>query len=403
MRCRSLRTSSFLVPAFLLFLLFPTSAFSASFSIFPSSGNFSAGERFVANVTVTSDVSMNAASASISFPQDVLSVESVQKGSVLNFWVVEPSYSNSSGNISFEGVSLSGFQGTNGSVVTVVFRAKKAGTALVKIESNQILANDGLGTDITAVPQAAQYSIQPAVVTKPSQKEVVPPAPAPAPQDIVTERKEELLDAPVLTMATKGREDIIVGKSKYPRASAVITYTSETGAKVFSSVTADSDGVFSDTIPASLKDGTYAVVGSMVLDDGRQSPASEPILVPIGLVAGIIPVRFLSYMVFSLVTISALVLGYLLQRGAFGTLHTTQELIHREVTETKALLKTSFEVLKEDAEKRAVNSGAPPSLGVENTNFVKELEEAEKVIEQKIADVDILTKKDHKSDIGTVQ
>ncbi len=401
MRFRSLFAASLLVPGFLIFLLFPVSAFSASFSIFPSSGSFSAGERFVANISLTSDVSMNAASASISFPADVLSVESIQKGSVLNFWVVEPSFSNTSGRITFEGVSLSGFQGTNGSVVTVAFRAKKAGVALVAVELNQILANDGLGTDITGTSQAAQYSITPAVVAPPQKRETVPTVPLPVLDE--PEQKEEPLDAPVLSVTTKGGVDMILGTSKYPHASAVITYTSETGAKLFSSVTADSNGVFSDAIPASLKDGTYAVIGSVVLDDGRQSPASEPILVPVGLFAGTIPVRYLSYLVFSLVTISALVLGYILQRGAFGTLHTTQELIHREVAEAKALVKTSFEVLKEDVEKSSHNADAGHGLSTENVNFVKELEEAEKVIEEKISDVDILSKKERKSDSGTVQ
>ena len=81
------------------------------------------------NVLVSSaDQSMNAASGVISFPQDKLEVASISKtGSIFTLWVQEPTFSNSAGAVTFEGIVLNpGFMGANGKAITINFKVKAA-------------------------------------------------------------------------------------------------------------------------------------------------------------------------------------------------------------------------------------------------------------------------------------
>ena len=128
----------------------------------PSSGSSNIGDNFSVGVFVSSaDQAMNAASGVLSFPADKLEVTSVSKNSsVMNLWVQEPSYSNSSGKINFEGIALNpGFTGSAGRVITVNFKTKNSGTANLTFSAGSILANDGLGTSILSSMGSASFAI----------------------------------------------------------------------------------------------------------------------------------------------------------------------------------------------------------------------------------------------------
>ena len=104
---------------------------------------------------------MNAASGAISFPPDKLEVISLSKtGSIFTLWVQEPLFSNSSGAVNFEGIALNpGFTGIGGKLITVNFKAKAAGAAVLNFSSGSVLANDGKGTNILANLGSAQFSL----------------------------------------------------------------------------------------------------------------------------------------------------------------------------------------------------------------------------------------------------
>lgn len=93
---------------------------------------------------------INAISGVLSYPIDKLQVTSVSKiGSVLSLWVQEPSFSNSRGTVSFEGVVPNpGFNESNGRVLAVNFRVVGTGAADISLTSGSLLANDGYGTNI---------------------------------------------------------------------------------------------------------------------------------------------------------------------------------------------------------------------------------------------------------------
>lgn len=132
-----------------VFILFPFFAHAATLSLSSSSNSYVVGDTFTVGVYVGStDESMNAASATVSFPTDALEVVSVSKtGSIFSFWTEEPSFSNSVGKVTFEGVVLNpGFTGSRGTLLIITFKAKKASQLSLKFSSGSVFANDGLAS-----------------------------------------------------------------------------------------------------------------------------------------------------------------------------------------------------------------------------------------------------------------
>ncbi|MDP3956567.1 MAG: cohesin domain-containing protein, partial [bacterium] len=149
-----------------LFLLFfsvlPASAEAATLSFSPTSGSFETGSTFSVSVRVSSaNQALNAISGTVSFPTDKLQVISLSKSdSIIQLWVIEPSFSNMDGTVQFEGVALNpGFTGENGGVIRVTFRAKTVGSAPVSFLTGSILANDGSGTNILSSLGTANFNI----------------------------------------------------------------------------------------------------------------------------------------------------------------------------------------------------------------------------------------------------
>ena len=181
---------SLAVCSLIAFLLLGNTAFAATLSFTPSAGTHEKNATFSVGVYVGSlDKSMNAASGTITFPSDKLQVVSLAKsGTIVDFWAVEPSFSNTAGTVKFEGVILPpGFQGGNGRIVTINFKGKATGIADVKISSQQVLANDGVGTPIASTVTGASFTI----------KEVTAPVPTPIDLDDEKPVVEETVPEPL--------------------------------------------------------------------------------------------------------------------------------------------------------------------------------------------------------------
>jgi hypothetical protein len=152
---RTIKTDNFKTLFFVIFfavagVFFSANAARAAALYFsPVAVSVVAGHGFSVNVGVASaDKAMNAASGTVSFPSDKLEVVSVSKAdSIISLWVQEPSFSSNS--VNFEGIVLNpGFTGSAGRILTINFRAKTAGVALLTFSSGSVLANDGQGTSI---------------------------------------------------------------------------------------------------------------------------------------------------------------------------------------------------------------------------------------------------------------
>lgn len=153
-------------------LFIPHAADAASLSVLPVGGSsVSVGQLFSVTVIASANggQTLNAVSGVISFPQDLLQIVSVDKsGSIINFWISEPS--SGIGRAQFEGgIYNPGYGGSQGRVVTYVFKAKAKGTANIVFSSASILANDGQGTSILERTNPARISI-----TETANEEVAP-------------------------------------------------------------------------------------------------------------------------------------------------------------------------------------------------------------------------------------
>ncbi|MCX6791049.1 MAG: hypothetical protein NTV62_02545 [Candidatus Gribaldobacteria bacterium] len=128
----------------------------------PASGSIAVGSVLTVSVLVnTENAAINNAEATISFPNDLLEVISVNKvGSIFSLWVEDPSFSNLTGTVSFNGgLPTPGFNGAGGKILSVSFRAKKEGSASLAFSSMAIRANDGYGTNVSRVVGSTSYNL----------------------------------------------------------------------------------------------------------------------------------------------------------------------------------------------------------------------------------------------------
>jgi hypothetical protein len=207
-------------------LLFPAFTFAANLVISPGSGSYSAGQTFTATVrAVPNGDNINAVEASMEFDESVLSVVSVSKdGSAFSLWTTEPTFSNTSGTISFGGGSPTPFT-TTSNILNITFRTLAEGSGSVSFSDASVLAADGRGTDVYQSSTPASYTV--AATTA--------PAPTPTPTPSTPE--------PADTHADSSEEAIIFGEPPRPP---------EIGSQTFldPDIWYDTvDGVFTWTLP----------------------------------------------------------------------------------------------------------------------------------------------------------
>ncbi len=158
---------------FLFFLVSIDTAFGATLSVSPATGVYTAGQTFTARVVVnTSGAAVNAADGTLSFKPSEISVVSVAKGSIFNLWTADPSFSNANGTITFSGGSPTGYTGSAGTVISVTFKAKAAGSPKVSFSSGSVLAADGRGTNVLSTMNGGAFTIT-AQETQPQAEVVV--------------------------------------------------------------------------------------------------------------------------------------------------------------------------------------------------------------------------------------
>ena len=171
----------FLILFILFFILFPSSnvfADQASLYLSPASETYQVGSEFSVFVKLGSGGNpVNAAEGTVSFDPKQLSVSSISKsGSVFSLWTNEPAFSNSQGSISFGGGSPSAFNGSAGTIMKIVFRAKTVGQARVSFASGSVLAADGRGTNVLGDMAGGIYDLKSAAIVQPIEPEPEEPA-----------------------------------------------------------------------------------------------------------------------------------------------------------------------------------------------------------------------------------
>jgi hypothetical protein len=161
----------------------PSVASAASYNLTVDKEAFTIGDTFNVDVKIeSSDVGVNAAQATITFPKDVVQVTGIDKGSsAFDFWLQGPSYSNDTGQVAFIGGSQSGISGKSLGVLRMTFKVKGTGAVNIIFTDGAITASDGSGTNVLTSMNGLQLTSvtsQAAVVIKPPQ--IVRPAVAAA-------------------------------------------------------------------------------------------------------------------------------------------------------------------------------------------------------------------------------
>jgi len=241
---KKLILASFVAALFLLLGFRAGAANAASLYLSPSSGDHSVGQSFTVTVGISSaDQAANAISGAVSYPTDLLEATAVSKsGSILGLWVQEPSIA--ANEVNFAGIALNpGFTGSAGRIMSITFKAKAAGTAAVSLSSGSVLANDGLGTNITSGLGKATFTIS---------GQAAPSAPPETP-------KPGLPGAVPITSSS--HPDI---NSWYSRNTADLSWAL---AKGITAVSVFVDGKPA-TVPTASSDGLFDHYSTKPLDDG---------------------------------------------------------------------------------------------------------------------------------------
>ncbi len=171
------------------FFLVVPSLYAANLTVSPSSVTTTVGKTFKVEVMVTNNVeAINAVSIEMSYPQGALEVVSISKaGSFINLWAEEPSFSNTTGLISLEGVALNpGYNKSSGKVITLTVKAKEAGNVNISFKNASVLANDGNATDVLKTKTGALIYVNEEDEVTPVVETVVPVITSPTHTDSST-------------------------------------------------------------------------------------------------------------------------------------------------------------------------------------------------------------------------
>lgn len=417
------RIRKILISLSFIFLVFPFLTKAANLSTSPVSGTLEVGDRVTVRIIVSSDLSINAVSGTLSFPSIFL-IESISKSnSILNFWVTEPNFSSGAGTVQFEGVSLGGFSGGTGTVLNVVLKANKEGSGNINFKSGQVLANDGLGTDLTGNLSGSSFVVKPkAFIEREESKKIenVPDKPViPVvsedlnnavidktytdffafeadpklkPPEIFYGKLDQNLKCLVIDYSEIGQslglsfnDKLLCGRTDYKNSQILIAFENDqNNSRIFINYKTDSDGNFSITIPASLKSGFYRVWSVVVDDNLDYSGRSNEVIVRVGNI-------FLdtSMRVRGILFLLLIILLYFIFKNHFMSIKNRLLLkkIKKESREAQDIVRRSFKIINEgvdDVAYRKISTSEREKI----KEIKKDLGEAEDIIIKEIKDIE---------------
>ncbi len=148
----------------ILFLIAPFTVKADAFLYFefPRDSSVSGDEFIVVVKLNTGGTPVNTVKTVLYFPKDQVEVIEISKqGSIFSLWAEEPKFSNESGEISFVGgLPHPGFNGSDGNLLFIKFKANKRGGIELNFGESAILASDGKGTDIYSHGERGRYVIK---------------------------------------------------------------------------------------------------------------------------------------------------------------------------------------------------------------------------------------------------
>jgi|SRR3989344_1298170 len=130
----------------LFFLLLPTTASAATISLRATPAIVGVGDMVQVTVLLDSAVPTNAFSGNLHYSSATLEPVAVNDGnSIVSVWITRPMVTSAGAPITFAGITPGGFSGDNGVLFSILFKAKRAGTATISLQNIEVLRNDGEG------------------------------------------------------------------------------------------------------------------------------------------------------------------------------------------------------------------------------------------------------------------
>ncbi len=392
----NMKNSSILRLSFFVLLLvgfFPRSIFAATLFISPSSSSVTSGNIFTVNVIVnTEGQSINTSDAIIQFPTDILQVVSVSKGSsIFSLWVEDPNFSNTTGQISFNGgIANPGYLGNYGQLVSITFQAKKAGSASILFSDSSVRANDGLGTDVLSTKVGAKFTITAPVIPvtpKPVTVPVTEPISKPEPVVQPEPKVEEVVVAdknPEISFGLKNGVQAVFGVSSQTNSEVMLSFVSSDGTQIFITDKTLSDGSFSLTVPRVLRSGSYSVTANIRKINDSKTYTSNEITVKVGdglMDAGLPALSLIGFLIMVIVGLLIYIFTHLRR-------HKSKSSLKHELHEAETVLHKSFDILREDVSDYAHEKMHSAADRKNATAIEKEIDDAESAISSKIKEIE---------------
>lgn len=254
---------NYLVLVLLVFFASAGMIQAADLNILPVSGKFGRSQEFNVDIKLNSGgQSINAAQAKIKFNPAVLEVKSVSKeGSVFNFWLEGPEFSNTAGELKFIGGTPNGVSGASLEVLKIQFIAKSIGSSEVSFIDAAITAADGSGNNVLLSSNGASFNVVSAATAPVSSENISVAVPVQ-----ITRKPAEATGLPVMPNIAVS---LYPDQNRWYNLTAPFLASWELPADISGVVTAfngnpnfepspRSEGLFdSKTFPATWQDGIY--------------------------------------------------------------------------------------------------------------------------------------------------
>ena len=241
----------------------PAAAHAATMEISPEFTLLQVGQSITLTIVTQSSEPVNAVTATLSFPADILSVTSISKNdSAFTLWVQEPKFSNTSGTISFSGIVPDPGVNDRALVLVVRMRANRAGTAVLRFNSAAVLANDGQGTNVITGTTPASITVTPSSTPAPAPAVKETPAATPAVQEEPSAPKKPLFEPPVITQYQNVAREYgpvsVSGTSRHTGSSIAVHFVSG-NIKIKGTASVDPSGNFKYVHTGGLPAGDYSI------------------------------------------------------------------------------------------------------------------------------------------------
>lgn len=381
-----------LVLLFNVILAIPANAQAASLYFSPSSSSYVLGKTMVVSVYVSSsDQAINAASGIISFQEDKMQVVSLSKtGSIISLWVQEPSFSNTSGTVNFEGIVLNpGFIGSNGKIIDIIFKSKVSGITPLRFFSSAVLANDGKGTNILTSSGNASYNI---VTTTTTKKEPIVSGAAPAAPVISSEThpdSDKWYSSTIAKFSWTLTDDIIDVRlriSEDPKALPTIIYSPAISSKTVVNL---GEGVWYFSAQFKNKYGWGEVAYFRLQIDSTSSEPLEPLesLVITERPEGLLMSRGIIILISICLIILVMVIWLYYCRTKL-----LQKKLKEEAKKTEQILYQAFDNLRKEVTKQVAKLDGNDILSEReaeiNEKFKKAIRNSEQIINEKLKHIE---------------